>query len=113
MATVQPHLLTADEFWEWASRPENQGRLYELDEGQVEEMPPPGELHGVLCSFIAYLLWVYVRERGKGYVCTNDTGLLIKRRPGIVRGPDIMLFDESRPLDKLSRKFVRRVPKLV
>jgi Uma2 family endonuclease len=113
MATVLPHQMTADEFWDWACRPENQDRLYELDEGKIEEMPPPGELHGAICFLIAYLLGRYVFERGKGYICTNDTGLLIKRKPGIVRGPDIMLFDENRPLHKLSRKFARGVPKLV
>jgi Uma2 family endonuclease len=62
---------------------------------------------------IAYLLTHYVIRRGKGYVCINDTGLLIKRRPGTVRGPDIMLFDENRPLHKLSRKYAERIPKLV
>jgi len=113
MATVQTNLLTAAEFYEWATRPENQDKLYELDEGKVVEMPPPSEFHGVLCAFIAHLLWNYVIQRGKGYVCSNDTGLLVKRKPATVRGPDIMLYDESRPLHKFSRKFAERVPKLV
>lgn len=113
MATVQPRLLTADEFYEWANRPENDDRLYELDEGRVVEVPPAGEMHGAICCLIAYLLSKYVIERGKGYVCTNDTGLLIKRKPGTIRGPDIMLFDESWPLHKLSRKYSVRIPKLV
>src|SRR5437867_3101505 len=101
MATVQTKrqtkLLTADEFYEWVNRPENQDKFYELDEGRVVEMPPPGETHGVLCAFIVHLLWMYVIRRGKGYVCSNDTGLVVKRKPGTVRGPDIMLFDESLP----------------
>jgi Uma2 family endonuclease len=105
--------MTAEEFYRWASRPENQDKLYELDEGKVVEVPPAGESHGVLCAFIAHLLWEYVIRRGKGSVCSNDTGLLIKRRPGTVRGPDVMLFDESRPLNQLSRKFADRVPRLV
>ncbi|MCS6850600.1 MAG: Uma2 family endonuclease [Gemmataceae bacterium] len=113
MASVGTSLLSVEEFWEWASRPENQGQLFELDEGRVVEMPPPGELHGVVCFLITHLLGHYVFQRGKGYVCTNDTGLLIKRKPGILRGPDIMLFDESRPLSKLSRKYTDKVPKLV
>jgi Uma2 family endonuclease len=113
MATVQTKLLSIDEFWEWASRPENRDRLFELDEGKVVEMPPPGELHGVICNLIAYLLTRYVFQRSKGYVCINDTGLLLKRKPGTLRGPDIMLFDENRPLSKLSRKYTDRIPKLV
>jgi len=113
MATVQPKLMTADEFYEWACRPENQDKLFELDEGRAVEVPPAGEIHGAICCLIAYLLTKYVFQRGKGHVCSNDTGLLIKRKPGTVRGPDIMVFDDSRPLEKLSRKFADRIPKLV
>ena len=113
MATVTSKLLTADEFYEWANRPRNRNKLHELDEGEIIEMPSPGELHGAVCCFIAYLLTKYVMERGKGYVCSNDTGLLIKRKPGTIRGPDIMLFDESVPISKLSRRFTIRVPRLV
>jgi Uma2 family endonuclease len=113
MATVATKAMSADEFYQWAIRDGNRDKLYELDEGRIVEVPPAGEYHGVLCAYIVYLLWQYVFKRGKGYVCSNDTGLLIKRRPGTVRGPDIMLFDESRLLKKLSRKFAERIPKLV
>jgi Uma2 family endonuclease len=113
MAIVETRLMSAEEFYEWANRPENQDTLYELDEGKVVEVPPAGETHGVICFIIAYLLGKYVFQRGRGYVCTNDTGLLIKRKPGTVRGPDIMLFDENIPLHKLSRKWARRIPKLI
>jgi Uma2 family endonuclease len=113
MSTVTTKPMTAGEFFEWVHRPENQDRFFELDDGEVVEMPPPGELHGILCGFIAHLLWVYVIGRGKGAVSTNDAGLLIKRKPGTVRGPDIMVFDESRPLRKLSRKFSEKIPRLI
>jgi Uma2 family endonuclease len=113
MATVGTELLTAEEFFDWATRPENQDKLYELEEGRVVEVPPPGELHGTLCGLIAHLLWNYVFQQGKGYVCSNDTGLLVRRGPDTLRGPDVMLFDESRQLDDLSRRFTDRVPKLV
>jgi Uma2 family endonuclease len=113
MATVQTKLMTVGRFYKWANRPDNTDRRYELDEGKVVEMPPPGEYHGALCAFIVHLLWTYVLRRGRGYVCCNDTGLVIKRKPATVRGPDIMLFDKSRSKRKLSRKFAAHVPKLV
>ena len=112
MATVNLKLMTPNEFFDWANRPENQGRFWELDEGDVVEMPPPGEIHGILCTFIAHLLWRYVLERGRGAVAGNDTGLLVKKKPGTVRGPDIMLFDEA-SLCELSRKFSKRIPRLI
>lgn len=113
MATALTKRLTVGEFYAWASRAGNRSKLYELDEGRVIEVPSPGELHGVICSLIVYLLNKYVFQRGKGYVCSNDTGLLLQRRPGTVRGPDIMLYDESRPLEKMSRKYAERLPQLV
>jgi len=113
MTTVASELLTAEQFWEWASRSENQDKLYELESGKVVEMPPPGELHGILCGWITHLLWSYVVQRGRGYVCSNDTGLLVQRNPDSVRGPDVMLFDDSRPLEEMSRQFTERIPRLV
>jgi len=113
MATVETDLMTAEEFFDWANRPENEDKLFELEYGEIVEMPPPSELHGVVCSLIAHLLWTFIFRRGQGYLCSNDSGLLIARGPDTVRGPDLMLFDESRPLDALSRKFTERIPKLV
>lgn len=113
MATAPTKLLTADEFYEWVIRAENDEKLYELDEGRIVEVPQPGELHGIICFLIAHWLGLYIFQRGKGYLCTNDTGLVLKQKPGTVRGPDIMLFDETRTLAKISRTFATRIPKLV
>jgi Uma2 family endonuclease len=114
MAIAGTKLLTVAEFYKWADRPENKGKRLELDEGEIVEMPPPGEFHGVICALIVHLLWQFVIRRGKGgYVCCNDTGLLVKRRPDVLRGPDIMLFDERRALKKMSRKHVTHLPKLI
>ena len=113
MATVTTQRMTAEEFWEWANRPENQDRIFELDRGEVMEMPPPGDAHGSICAWIAHLLWEYVLRRGKGRVTSNDTGLLVGRNPDSGRGPDLMLFDESAPLETLSNRFSEAVPLLV
>lgn len=113
MATIETKRLTAEEFWEWVHRPEHQDKLFELDRGEVVEMPSPGETHGMLCGWIAHLLWNYVVRRGAGGVTSNDTGLLVEQDPDTVRGPDIMLFGESRPLEQLSHKFATRIPQLV
>ncbi len=113
MATVETKRLTAEEFWEWVNRPENQDKLFELDRGEVVEVPRPAEFHGVLCAWIAHLLWRFVLQRGRGFVCSNDTGLLVERDPDTLRGPDLMFIDEPLGLDQLSRKFTQRIPQLV
>lgn len=113
MATVETKRLTAEEFWEWANRPENQDKLLELDRGEVVEVTRPAEFHGVLCAWIAHLLWRYALQRRRGCVCSNDTGLLVERDPDTLRGPDVMFLDEVLGLEQLSRKFTQRIPQLV
>src|SRR5262245_6247865 len=113
MATATTKAMTAEEFFDWVHRPANQERTWELERGEVVEMPSPGEMHGILCGFLAHLLWSYLLRRGRGgAVSTNDTGLLVEENPDTVRGSDLMLFTESLALDQLSRKYTRRIPQL-
>jgi len=113
MATVETKRLTADEFFAWLQSVEKGDKTFELERGEIVEMPSPGELHGVVCFLIVHLLGKYLFQRGRGYLCTNDTGLLVTQDPDTVRGPDVMLFDENRKLDDLSPKFATRIPKLI
>jgi Uma2 family endonuclease len=112
MATVATELMTAEEFFEWANRPENADSLFELDAGKVVERPSPSELHGLLCWIVGHILGGYVVPRG-GYLLTNDTGLIVRRRPDTVRGPDVMLFLERRAVGEMSRGHCDRTPTVV
>lgn len=89
-------LMTAEEFCEFVHRPENDGRYFELDEGRVIELPPPQVPHGFYAQNIGALLWIYARQRNRGYVCSNDSGVVLGRAPDTVRGPDVMLFDDGK-----------------
>jgi Uma2 family endonuclease len=113
MATVETKRMTAEAFWDWVNGPENQNKQYELDRGEVVEVTRPAEFHGVLCAWIAHLLWGFALRRGRGCVCSNDTGLLVERDPDTLRGPDLMFIDETLGLEQLSRKFTQRIPQLV
>lgn len=113
MATTTTPKMTAEEFYEWANRPENDDKLYELENGEVVEMPSPGELHGFVCWLTSVILGNYLFRRGSGYACSNDTGLLVRRGPDTVRGPDLMVFLEARTADQMNLKFSDRVPALV
>jgi len=83
--------MTAEEFLEWSLRSENSEGLHELEDGRIVEVPPPKHLHGVVCWLVAHILGNHLAPRG-GYVVTNDAGLIVKRRPDTVRGPDLMAF---------------------
>lgn len=105
--------MTAEEFFDWANRPENEGKRYELDQGEVVEMPSPGEAHALVCWFVIKLLTEYLVRLGRGHLLTNDCGLIVRRRPDTVRGPDVMLFLDDRTLAEANIGHVDRVPQLV
>jgi Uma2 family endonuclease len=112
MATVQTKLLTAEEFYEWANRPENRDKYCELERGEIVEMSRPGKRHGLVCANVAGILRNYVVQRKKGYVCSNDTGVIVERGPDTVRGPDVMLFEDAAAVEEVDEKYGEKPPVL-
>lgn len=104
--------MTAEEFLEWCHHSERSGGRYELEDGRIAEMPSLSEIHGAICWSVAHLLGRYFVPRS-GYLLTNDTGLIVKRRPDTVRGPDLMAFLERPASEDLKFAFVERIPTLV
>lgn len=113
MSTKTTPKMTAEQFFEWANREENAGKWYELEDGEVVEMPSPGEVHALVCWFVIKVLTDYVLRRGSGHLLTNDCGLIVRREPDTVRGPDVMLFLDDLTLDNARRGHTDRVPALV
>lgn len=104
--------MTAEEFLQWCHHPDHAGGRYELEDGRIVEMPSPSEMHGAICWLVAHLIGKYFVPRS-GYLLTNDTGLIVKRRPDTVRGPDIMGFLERPAFEDLKFAFVERLPIVV
>lgn len=113
MASVSTELMTAEQFYAWANRREKEGMRFELVNGEVVEMPSPGEAHGFVCWLAIKVLTEYVVRRGSGYLLTNDAGLIVRRGPDTVRGPDVMVFLENRAPSEMSPGFCERVPALI
>lgn len=107
MATVTPHLMTAEEFFDFVQRPENRDRRFELEHGEIVEWSRPGKFHGFVCATIGALLFLYAREKRRGYVCTNDTGVVVRSDPDTVRGPDIQFFDDAAAAEEIDLQFGR------
>src|SRR5262245_23805855 len=105
-------LMTADEFYDWVLRPENEAKQFELVRGEVVEMSRPGELHGFVCLRVGSALDQYTEQRQQGYALSNDTGVILERDPDTVRGPDIVYFEQSKPYDDLNPKWMEQVPTL-
>jgi Uma2 family endonuclease len=109
-ATTQ--LLTADEFFDFVMRAENQGKHFELEKGRVVEVSRPGERHGIICANVTTFLNLYVRQRKRGYVLCNDAGIILERDPDTVKGPDVSYFEDSRRYADMNPKLTENVPAL-
>jgi Uma2 family endonuclease len=112
MATADTKLMTAEEFYDWANRPENRDKYCELERGEIVERSRPGKRHGFVCANGVGILRDYTKQRKKGYVCSNDTGIIVERDPDTVRGPDIMLFEDARRLEEIDEKYGESAPLL-
>ena len=85
----------------------------ELVRGELLQMNPPGMLHGVVCTNVAFVLQNWAREINAGYVTTNDTGVITERDPDTVRGADVLFVsaDKVRP-GKIPRGLLQVTPDL-
>jgi Uma2 family endonuclease len=102
--------MTAEQFYDWVHRPENYDRFFELERGEVIEMPPPGGVHGVVCGNLGGILRDFGFKRQKGVVCTNDTGVIVERDPDTVRGIDVTFYDLVLRYEEVPRKYLIRPP---
>lgn len=84
-------LVTVEEF---ARIPDDDHR-YELVEGRVIRMSPPGSRHAVLAARLARLLDQYVEEHGLGLVMTSG-GFHMASQPDTVREPDVAFVRAER-----------------
>lgn len=88
---ARERLVTVEEF---ARIPDDDHR-YELVEGRVIRMSPPGSRHAVLATRIARLLDEHVEALGLGVVMTSG-GFHLASRPDTVREPDVAFVRAER-----------------
>ena len=88
---ARTHLLTAEEF----ARIPDDDQHYELVEGRVVRMSPPGSRHGALATRIAALLHQHVDAHDLGAVLT-PAGFWLATDPDTVREPDIAFVRAGR-----------------
>ena len=89
---VTTRRMTAEQFCDWTRLPENENRWFELVRGEVIELPPPMKPHGVVAIQVGRLLANYADQVGKGYLTSNDSGVILVANPDTVRGPDIAVL---------------------
>ena len=100
MDAGSPSLMTAEEFFEWRSLPQNDNRFFELVRGEVLELPFTTHIQGVVCANVGFTLGLYARKISKGYPTCNDCPVILSRNPDTVRGPDLAYYFGPSPFEE-------------
>lgn len=109
MATTEK-LLTAEEF---EALP-NDGKRYELIDGELREMAPTVNWHGEVESNLVIRLGGHVQAHGLGRVSCGEVLFIVRRNPDRVRAADIAFIRQERVPPLEARQHIMEViPDLV
>lgn len=86
------------------------GRRYELIEGEIRMAPAPLTLHQRVSRNLAVLLHLHVQERGLGEILAAPTDVILDR--STVVQPDLLFVSTAR-LGMISRRAIEGPPDLV
>ncbi len=88
--------------------------LYELDNGKLVIMPPPGDIHGAVESNIATELKVQGERRNLGKARSGDVGVILWRNPDRVVGADAaFIANDSLPIRRSREGYLETIPDLI
>ena len=106
---VQQRVYDVDAFWQLVCQPENADKQLELINGEVFEMAPPGEEHGVIAGEIAFHIRLFDRERKLG-ILTVETGYYTLDDRRTLLAPDVAFRRTDRAATALNKKWVPTMP---
>ena len=92
MSTTSTALMTAEDLM---NLPDD-GFRYELINGELEKMPPPGHPHGRIAFRLSVLLGQFILDNGLGDGFINDTGFQLTWNPDTVLAPDLAFVTNER-----------------
>jgi len=111
MAVTQRQTMTADELLTFHGEP---GKRYELADGELIEMSPPGGEHGETTFNAGRLIGNFVAPSNLGVVYAAETGFRLRQNPDHVRAPDVAFLRRDRlPEGKSPRGYVPVAPDFV
>lgn len=85
---------------------------YELDEGRLIVMVPPGHLHGSTQARLA-AAFVHAEQEGHGRAFT-EVGVVLSRQPDTVVGPDVVFITTAKlPVRESPEGYLETIPDLV
>jgi Uma2 family endonuclease len=114
LAGTLPRLLTAADLAALPSQLPSGPVLWELDDGRLVVMPPPGDIHGALESNLVTQLKIQGEHRGLGKARSGDVGIFLRHSPDRVVGADaVFIASASLPLRRSPEGYLETIPELV
>jgi Uma2 family endonuclease len=92
MSTTSTALMTAEELMELP----DDGFRYELINGELEKMPPPGLPHGRIAFRLSVFLGKFILDHGLGEGFAAETGFKLTSNPDTVLAPDFAFVTNER-----------------
>jgi Uma2 family endonuclease len=87
---------------------------YELDNGRLVTMVPPGDLHGSVEIRIASALYTQGEMKGYGKGRCGEAGIILWRNPDRVVGADVVFIAKgSLPIRRSVEGYLETIPDLV
>src|SRR5947199_5726725 len=88
--------------------------VYELDNGRLIVMPPPGDIHGAVETNLVAELKHQGDKRGLGKTRSGGVGVILWKNPDRVVGPDaVFVAKESLPIRTSKEGYLETIPELV
>jgi len=113
MVTKQ-QIISADTFWSLIQSGAVEQRT-ELIEGEIREMAPAGEEHGIIAGHFFGYIWQFVTKHKSGRVTAAETGYVVHVNPNgkdTVLAPDVGFTTNERLPEDVSSKFAPYAPDL-
>jgi Uma2 family endonuclease len=111
---VAPRLLTAADLAVLPSQLPSGPVRWELDNGRLVVMAPPGYIHGAVELNLAAQLKVQGEHRGLGRAASGEVSVILRRSPDRVVGADAAFIASASLPIRLSREgYLETVPELV
>jgi Uma2 family endonuclease len=86
---------------------------YELDNGRLLTMPPPGDVHGAVEGNLITALKVQGEHRGLGKARSGDVGVILWRDPERLVGADaLFIANRSLPIRHSQEVYLETIPDL-
>lgn len=109
-----PRLMTAADLAELPSELPSGPVLFELDDGVLITMSPPGGEHGYVEDVVARELGVQGQVKGLGISACGEVGIVLRKNPDRVVGADIAYFSKSRfPVKRSPEGYYETIPDLI